>query len=116
MKEQFINEVKNILVGFGFSESNNQYVRSQIFIQPGQQLIINGQQINQPNQEIEVKHVVTELGDGYCCNQDDTNKQEFTQYNIQVFVKGELNGEYISAYYWNDIEQFKNELTKILNV
>ena len=116
MKEQFINEVKNILVSLGFSESNNQYVRSQIFIQPGQQLIINGQQINQPNQEIEVKHVVTEFGDGYCCNQDNTNKQEFTQYNIQVFVKGELNGEYISAYYWNDIDQFKNELTKILNV
>lgn len=116
MKEQFINEVKNILASFGFTESNGQYIKVQTFIQPGQQIIINGKQINQPNQEIEVKHIVTEIGDGYCSNIDDSNKQEFTEFHFQVFVKNDLSGELMSIYYWNDIELFKTDLTHILKV
>lgn len=116
MREKFINDVKNILIGYGFNESNNQYIRLQTFIQPGQQLIINGKQINKPNQEIEVKHIVTELGDGYCSNVDDSNKQEFTQFHFQVYVKNDLSGELTTVYYWDDTESFKNDLINILKV
>ena len=116
MKEQFINSVKALLQSYGFSENNNRYERIQYFTQPGQRMVINGQQINQPPQQIEVKHVVTEIGDGYCSNTDDTHKQEFTEFEFKIFVKEQLNAELMSVYYWDDIDNFKNDLINILKV
>lgn len=114
MREEFINKIKEVLTGYGFIESNGQYERVQYFTQPGQQMIINGQAFNQPDQQIEVKHVIKEFGDGYCSNIDDSNKQEYTQFCFEVYVNNQINGELNSAYYWNDITTFKKDLENIL--
>jgi hypothetical protein len=116
MREEFINKIKEILTGYGFNESNSQYERVQFFTQPGQQMIINGQSFNQPDKQIEVKHIVIEAGDGYCSNIDDTNKQEFTQFDFKVYVNNQINGELNTAYYWDDVEAFKKDLQNILKV
>lgn len=116
MRENFIKQIEMVLASYGFSKTGNIFERIQYFTQPGQRMVINGQQINQPPQQIEVKHSVTEIGDGYCSNKDDTNKQEFTEFEFKIFVKDQLNAELVSIYYWDDIDSFKNDLINILKV
>lgn len=120
MKEQFLKEVEEALVGYGFnnqSEGDNwEYVRTQTFTQPGRQVIVNGQAFQQPPQEIEVKHIVREFGDGYYENLDGTNRIDTTTFEFQVWLKDEIQGQLSSAYAWDDIEGFKKDLQNILQV
>ena len=116
MREQFINAVKEVLTGYGFNESNGQFERVQFFTQPGQQMIINGQAFNQPDQQIEVKHVVREFGDGYYENLDGSGRVDMTTFEFQVWIKNEIQGQLSSTYAWDDIESFKKDLEHILRV
>ena len=120
MKEQFLKEVEEALVGYGFnnqSEGDNwEYVRTQTFTQPGQQMVINGQAFQQPSQEIEVQHIVKDLGDGYYENLDGSNRVDITTFEFQVWMKNEIQGQLSSTYAWDDIEGFKNDLQHILSV
>lgn len=120
MKEQFLKEVEEALVGYGFnnqSEGDNwEYVRTQTFTQPGQQMIINGQAFQHPSQEIEVSHIVKDMGDGYYENLDGTNRIDTTTFEFQVWLKDEIQGQLSSAYAWDDIEGFKKDLQHILKV
>lgn len=119
MKEQFIKQIEEVLVGFGFSRSEGdewEYKRIQIFTQPGQQMVINGQVFQQPPQEIEVIHIVKDMGDGYYENMDGSNRVDITQLEFQVWMKNEIQGQLSSAYAWDDIEGFKKDLQHILNV
>jgi hypothetical protein len=119
MKEQIIKQIEEVLVGFGFSRSEGdewEYKRIQTFTQPGQQMVINGQVFQQPPQEIEVIHIVKDMGDGYYENMDGSNRVYTTYLEFQVWMKNEIQGQLSSAYAWDDIEGFKNDLQHILNV
>ena len=119
MKEQFIKQIEEILVGFGFNRvegDNWEYKRIQTFTQPGQQMIINGQAFQQPSQEIEVAHIVKDMGDGYYENVDGSNRVDLTYLEFQVWMKNEIQGQFSSAYAWDDIEGFKKDLQNILQV
>ena len=116
-REQFIKQIQDVLVGYGFkSVSDTEYERVQTFTQPGQQMVINGQAFQQPPQEIEIKHIVRDLGDGYCENVDGSNRVDMTTFEFQVFMKNEIQGQLSSAYAWDDIEGFKKDLQHILSV
>jgi hypothetical protein len=119
MKAEFIKQVIEVLTGYGFSPSEGdewEYRRLQTFIQPGQVIVINGQQMQQPSQEIEVKHVITEIGDGYYENSNGTCRVDLIEYNFQVYVKDDLQAELTVAYDYDDIEGFKIDLQNILRV
>ena len=114
MKEQFINAIKEVLTGYGFNESNGQFEKVQSFTQPGQRMVINGQAFNQPDQKVDVKHVVKEFGDGYYENLDGSNRVDITTFEFQVWMQNEMQGQLSSTYAWDDIEGFKKDLEHIL--
>lgn len=115
MKEQFISKLEEALFGYGFSKKdNNTYERIQTLTQPGQVMIINGRQMKQPDQLVEIKHVVKEVGDGYISNMDDTNKVDLTTYEFLVYVNGREQGAMSIAYRWDDVEDFKINLSNII--
>lgn len=114
MKEQFISKIEEVLFGYGFSKKDNTYERIQTLTQPGQVMIINGRQMKQPDQHVEVKHVVKEVGDGYISNMDDTNKVDLTTYEFLVYVNGQEQGAMSIAYRWDDAEDFKINLSNII--
>lgn len=114
MKEQFINKIKELLFAKGFREIDNKFVRTVNIRQPGQVMIINGQRMEQPGQESEIKYVVTYAGDGYISNMDDSNKVDVSSVMFEVYVDGEQQGGYMEAYRWDDIEGFTQVLTNIV--
>lgn len=119
MKEQFIKQIEEVLVGFGFNRSEGddwEYKRIQTFTQPGRQMIINGQAFQQPHQEIEVIHIVKDMGDGYYENMDGSNRVDNTYLEFQVWMQNDMQGQLSSAYAWDDIEGFKKDLQNILSV
>ena len=119
MREQFIKQIEEVLVGFGFCRSEGdewEYKRIQTFHQPGQQMVINGQAFQQPSQEIEVAHIVKDMGDGHYENVDGSNRVDLTQFEFQVWMKNEIQGQLFSSYAWDDIGGFKKDLQHILNV
>lgn len=119
MKEEFIKQVVEVLTEYGFSRSEGdewEYKRIQTFTQPGQQMVINGQAFHQPGQEIEVVHIVKDIGDGYYENLDGTNRIDTTTFEFQVWMKDEIRGQLSSAYAWDDIKGFKIDLQNILRV
>lgn len=119
MREQFIKQIEEALVGFGFNRSEGdewEYRRIQTFTQPGQHMVINGQAFHQPDQEVEVIHIVKDMGDGYYENMDGSNRVDTTYFEFQVWMKNEIQGQLSSAYAWDDAEGFKNDLQHILNV
>ena len=116
-REQFIKQVQEALVGYGFkSVSETEYERVQTFTQPGQQMVINGQAFQQPPQEIEVKHIVKDLGDGYYENLDGSNRVDITTFEFQVWMQNEIQGQLSSTCAWDDVEGFKKDLQHILTV
>ena len=119
MREQFIKQIEEVLVGFGFTRlegDNWEYKLTQTFTQPGQQMVINGQAFQQPSQEIEVAHIVKDMGDGYYENVDGSNRVDLTQFEFQVWMQNEIQGQLFSSYAWDDIGGFKKDLQHILNV
>lgn len=119
MRGQFIDNVKEVLTGYGFSDCSSEdewkYTRTQEFTQPGQVMIINGQQFEQPGQQCEVKHTVFLMGDSYYENMDGSNQVDLITFEFQVYVDNEPNGAFSATYDYQDIDGFKNDLQYIIN-
>lgn len=119
MREEFIKQVVEVLIGYGFSRSEGdewEYKLIQTFTQPGQQMVINGQAFQQPPQEIEVVHIIKDMGDGYYENVDGSNRVDLTQFEFQAWMKNEIRGQLFSSYAWDDIGGFKKDLQNIVKV
>ena len=116
MREQFIKQVQDALIGYGFVQNELEYKRTQSFTQPGQVMIINGQRIDQPGKEVAVEHIVRELGDGYYENIDGSNRVDLVTFEFQVLVDNELQGLMSIAYDYEDIDGFKHDLQYTLNI
>ena len=67
-RQEYLEEVIKILNSEGFVENEitnfeREFVKTIIQQQPGQTLIINGQQFQQPGQDVKLEFVVCDLGD-----------------------------------------------------
>lgn len=117
MTEQFIQQIKEYLTSLGFSyNSDNTYERNCQATTPGRIMIINGQQMQEPGQTINIKYIIEDLGDGYVSNVDDTDKKEMEFFNILTYTNDILSGEFNKSYYTTDIEEFKSDISRILQI
>lgn len=116
MKEEFTQNINNILTSIGFSRSDDTYEFIKTYTQPGQVMIVNGRRMEQPGKQLTVKYTIQDLGDGYCENSDGSNRVDNTTYEFRVVMGEELLSEVFIAYSWDDIESFKKDLQNILQI
>lgn len=120
MREEFIKQIETVLQEYGFANSSTserwEYTRTQEYTQPGQTVVINGQQMEVPGRVIPVKHIVFDMGDGYYENVDGSNRVEFVQLEIQLWVNSEFQDMFCSSYECGDIEAVKKDLMNILRL
>ena len=67
-REEYLQEIIKILNGDGFKENEIteyefEYVKNVIQQQPGQTMIINGQQFQQPGQEVKLEFFIIDVGE-----------------------------------------------------
>ena len=120
MREEFIKQIETVLQEYGFANSSTserwEYTRVQEYTQPGQTVVINGQQMEVLGRVIPVKHIVFDMGDGYYENVDGSNRVEFVQLEIQLWVNSEFQDMFCSSYECGDIEAVKKDLMNILRL
>ena len=116
MRDNFIQNMITVLNEYGFKQDDQEFKRIEFRQQPGQSIIINGQRMDQPPQNIEIVKLFTIIGDGYVENGDGSNRKDFTQINFKVFVENEEQGSFEEGFYWDDFEYFKNVIKQLIEL
>lgn len=120
MREEFIKQIETVLQEYGFANSSTserwEYTRTQEYTQPGQTMVVNGQRMEIPGRAIPIKYIVFDMGDGYYENVDGSNRVEFVQLEIQLWVNSEFQDMFCSSYECGDIKGFKKDLQNILKI
>lgn len=102
LKQSWLETIKERLLYQGFQEVENGFELIRVVRQPGQTISINGRVMQQPGKEIEIKHSISLVGDGWIANEDESNKEDFTQVVFETYQDGELMVEYEEAFYWTE--------------
>lgn len=92
-------QIKSILSDFSFDDKNT-FTKEIIHQLPGQSIIINGQQINQPGQTINLKLQVEIFGDGY------VDDEEFTMLHFTIKQEDKVIRELFESFYNNEVDRF----------
>ena len=114
MKDQWLNNVSQVLTGLAFSTSGDDYIREVVRSTGGQVIMINGQRMEQPGQQYTIKYIVRFNGDGWVMNEDETNQRPFTQV---VFECSTNNSEpqhlAEECLYWDELGLISNYIKQI---
>lgn len=113
IKQEWINTVESHIFPNGFEEILGGYERIKLARQPGQTVIINGRQMQQPGKEIEIRQYIYLDGDGWVANMDESNKMEFTQVRFEVYQGDKLSMQYEEVFYWDNPTYFINFFNQI---
>lgn len=113
IKQEWINAVESHIFPNGFEEILGGYERIKIARQPGQTIIINGRQMQQPGKEIEIRQYIYLDGDGWVADMDESNKMEFTQVRFEVYQGDKLSMQYEEVFYWDDPTYFINFFNQV---
>lgn len=105
-----IEQIKNFLKDFT-SNGENVYTKNITKQLPGQTIIINGQQIQQAGQVINVQFVVELFGDVYI---DDEESQLMIHFTI--LQNNRVIRELFESFYLDDIEKFKLVYSQFFNI
>lgn len=62
-RDDYLSEVTKILNGEGFTKENDEFTKTIIRQQPGQVMIINGQQFQQPGRDVKLEFIIKDLGE-----------------------------------------------------
>lgn len=106
IKQEWINTVESHIFPNGFEEILGGYERIKLARQPGQTVIINGRQMQQPGKEIEIRQYIYLDGDGWVANMDESNKMEFTQVRFEAYQGDKLSMQHEEVFYWDDPTYF----------
>lgn len=111
-REDWLTHVEGFLEEHGYNNvAVNTYERVQIGTTGGQVVVINGQRMESPGQQVKIRHIVTLSGDGYVVDADDENCREFTQVCFEVYVNDEKQFIFEHCFYWDE----PNEIAKVMN-
>lgn len=111
-REEWLEHVESFLEEHGYENvATNTYEKTQIGSTGGQVVVINGQRMETPGQQIKIKHIVTLRGDGYIVDDDDNNCREFTQIVFETTVNDEPRAQLEHCFYWDE----PNEIMKVMN-
>ena len=117
MKDQWLDNVNQVLTGLAFSNIGDDYVREVVRSTGGQVIMINGQRMEQPGQQYTIKYIVRFNGDGWVMNEDETNQRPFTQV---VFECSTNNSEpqYLTeeCLYWDELGLIGNYIKQIFKL
>ena len=113
IKQEWINAVESHIFPNGFEEILDGYERIKLVRQPGQTVIINGRQMQQPGKEIEIRQYIYLDGDGWVANMDESNKMEFTQVRFEAYQGDKLSMQYEEVFYWDNPTYFINFFNQI---
>lgn len=116
-KKDFLDSIKSHMSNQGFQEveENISYERVRVVRQPGQTISINGQVMQQPGKEIEIKQTVFFSGDGWVANQDESNKMDFTQVIFEIYQGNDLVMQHEDLFYWDEQDLFVNVFNQAFN-
>lgn len=103
MKDEFLSQVNDYLVQLEFVKNEDSYTKK-VYIQPSQQVVINGQVIKSP--PIEGELIVNLLGTGLVISEDET-QIDFELIEFIIKQNDEIIGEINYSYYY-DFEEFVN--------
>lgn len=115
-KDNWLNEVEAFITGKTFEKiDDNTYRKESIQYAGGQTIIINGQRMEQPGQQVKITQSVTFNEDGWVSNLDDSNKQGFTQVVFGI-TAGDQENIYEECIYWNDANRVKELINQIFRL
>lgn len=91
-KDNWLKEVQTILYQYAFTKvDDNTYENELVKNVSGRTVVVNGQRIEQPGQQIVIKNIIRFNGDGWVAGVDDagelTNERRFTQVILETFIK-----------------------------
>lgn len=115
VKKEWWELVKPHITSQGFQEVAWGYERIRIVQQPGQTISINGQVMQQPGREIQIKHSISFPGDGWIANVDESNKQDFTQVRFETYQGDDLVMQFEEAFYWDNPDYFIAFFNQVFN-
>ena len=114
-KQDWLDGVTELVMSQGFTETDNGFERVIVIRQPSQTISINGQVMQQPGKEIEIKQVINFQSDGWVENSDGTRKMEFAQVSFEIYQGGELSSQYEDMFYWDEKDYFKDVINHVFN-
>ena len=116
VKEDWLNKVETILNGYSFNKNEDgNYNKETIQYSGGQTIVINGQRMEQPGQQIKIMQSVLFNGDGWIADNDESNKQNFTQ--VVFEVKSDIQEIiYEECIYWDDAQRVRELINQIFGI
>lgn len=106
VKDSWSSTIVSHIKANGFNEASDGFIRIKIQQLPGQTISINGQVMHQPGRSIECKQCIYFMGEGWVANEDESNKQLFTQVRFETYQDGDLAMQLEEAFYWDNPSYF----------
>ena len=115
-KEDWLNEVETLLNGYSFNKTEDgNYSKETIKYTGGQTIIINGQRMEQPGQQIKITQLIVFNGDGWIANEDESDKRNFTQVVFEINSDSQKQS-YEECVYWDNTQRIRELINQIFRI
>lgn len=116
IKDNWLTEVESIVTEHSFVKiDDDTYSKETIGYTGGQTIIVNGQRMEQPGQQVRITQSIKFNGDGWISNMDDSCRRNFTQIIFSIDT-GEYADTYEECIYWDDINRVKQIINQIFKL
>ena len=106
---EFIEQIKEFLKEYSF-DGENIFSKNSTKQLPGQVIIINGKQVQQPGQIINFQFIVELFGDGL------VDDEEFLMIHFTITQDNRVIRELFESFYLDDFEKFKLVYNQFFNI
>ena len=113
LKKQIIETLE--AAGFQVDMENVSWRKQETHMTGGATISINGQVMHQPGGTIEIKQCIYFTGEGWIANEDETDKQEFTQIKFETYQGDDLTMQFEEAFYWDNPNYFIEFFNQVFN-
>lgn len=115
IKKNWTDNIISHIISNGFNEVPDGYIRLRVQQLPGQTISINGQVMHQPGGTIEIKQCIYFTGEGWIADEDESNKQNFTQVRFEIYQGDDLTMQFEEAFYWDNHNYFIEFFNQVFN-
>lgn len=115
IKKDWTDNIISHIVSNGFNAAPDGYIRLSVQQLPGQTISINGQVMHQQGGTIEIKQCIYFMGEGWIANEDESNKQDFTQVRFETYQGDDLVMQFEEAFYWDNPNYFIEFFNQVFN-
>ena len=120
-RENWLKEVQSILYQYAFTKiDEDTYENELVKNVGGQTIMINGQRMEQPGQQVVIKNIVRFNGDGWVASVDEdsepTNERYFTQVVLETFIKDNPQFHLEDCVYFDEPHLISNYIKQIFKL